>query len=59
MLSMYPFPAALTLFPLKPFTEEVTGYINEAAKGANKALRNPRLFVSCFTVSMTPSVWIF
>ena len=55
MLSMYPFPAPLTLFPLIPFTEEVTGCINEAAKGANKALRNPRLFA----VSMTPSVWIF
>ena len=35
--SMYPLPALLTPLPLIPFTtEEITGYTNEAAKGANK-----------------------
>ena len=34
-------------------TEEITGYTNEAAKGANKAGRNPS---SCFTVSVIPSI---
>ena len=38
---MYPFPALLNSLPLIPFTtEEMTGFTNEAAKGANKAGRN-------------------
>ena len=55
------------LFHLKDFisplpfilftTQEITGCINEAAKGANKTPRNlPSFFVSCFTVSVTPSI---
>ena len=42
-----------------PFTtKEVTGSTTEAAKGANKAKKNPRFwfFISYFTVSVTPSV---
>ena len=43
---MYPLPALLTPLPLIPFTtEEITRCTNEAAKGANKAPRNPP---SCF-----------
>ena len=39
---MYPLPALLIPFPNIPFTtEEFTRYTNEAAKGANKARRNP------------------
>ena len=36
-------------------TEEITGCIIEAAKGANKDPRNNCFFISCFTVSVTPS----
>ena len=38
--------------------EEITGSTNEAAKGANRAPRNlpSCFFVSCFTVSVTPSI---
>ena len=46
MLFIHSLPALLTPLPLIPFTtEEITGCINEATKGANKALRNPSL---CF-----------
>ena len=42
---MYPLFALLTPLPRIPFTtEEITGCTNEAAKGANKAPRNPRFF---------------
>ena len=35
-LSIYPLSALLTPLPVIPFTtEEITGYINEATKGAN------------------------
>ena len=37
-------------------TEEVTGCIIEAAEGANKVSRNYCFFISCFTVSETPSI---
>ena len=43
-----------------PFTtEETIGCTNEAAKGLNKARRNPPscfFFISCFTVSVAPSI---
>ena len=42
-----------------PFTtEEYSGCTNKAAKGANKAPRNPYFcfFISCFTVLVTPSI---
>ena len=56
---MYPFPAVLTHLLLIPFTnEEITGCPNEAAKCANEAPRNLLscfFFLSCFTVSVTPS----
>ena len=43
---LYLLPALLTPLPIIPFTtEEITGCIIEAAKGANKAPRNPP---SCF-----------
>ena len=50
-LSTYFLPALLTPLPLIPFTtKEIAGCTNEAAKGANKAPRNPpsRFFISCF-----------
>ena len=56
--SKYPLLALLTPLPLIPFTtEEITSCTNEAAKGSNKAVRNPLscFFISCFTVSVTPS----
>ena len=59
---MYPPPALLTPLPLVPFTtEEITGCTNEAAKGANKAERNPPpyFFISCFTFSVIPSMNTF
>ena len=39
-------------------TEEITGCTKEAVNGANKAPRNlsSYFFVSCFTVSVTPSI---
>ena len=59
-LTIYPLPALLTPLLLIPFTtEEITGCTNEAAKGANKAPRNPLsffVFCSCFTVLATPSI---
>ena len=58
-MSKYPVPALLTPLSLIPFTtEEITGCTNEAAKGANKVSRNPPscFFISCFTVSVTPSI---
>ena len=56
-LTIYPVPVLLTPLPLIPFiTEKITGCTNEAAKGANKAPRNPpSFFISFFTVSVTPS----
>ena len=44
-----------------PFTtEEITGCTNEAAKGANKAPRNPpSSFISSFTVLANPSINTF
>ena len=42
-----------------PFnTEKITDCTNEAAKSANKALRNPSscFFIPCFSVSVTPSI---
>ena len=56
---MYPLFALLTPLPRIPFTtEDISGCTNEAAKGANKAPRNPPawFFVSFFTVSVTPSI---
>ena len=56
---MYSPPALLTSLPLIYFTtEEVTGCTDEAAKGANKAPRNPPScsFTSSFTVSVTSSI---
>ena len=54
---MYPLPALLTHPPFIPFNiEENTGGTNEVAKGTNKAPRNPPFFISCFTVSLTPSI---
>ena len=45
-LSITPLPALLTPLPVITFTtDEITGCSNEAAKGANKAPRNPP---SCF-----------
>ena len=58
-LSRYPLPDLLTPVSLIPFTtEEITGCTNEAAIGANKAPRNRPscFFISCFTVSVTPSI---
>ena len=52
-------PALLTSLPLVPSTTgEITDCINEAAKGANKAPRNPPscYFISSCTVSVTPSI---
>ena len=49
----------MTLLPVIPsIPEEITGFITKAAKGANKAARNPpsRFFTSCFTASVTPSI---
>ena len=54
---MYPLPALLTHPPFIPFNiEENTGGTNEVAKGTNKAPRNPPFCISCFTVSLTPSI---
>ena len=54
---MYPLPALLTHPPFKHFNiEENTGGTNEVAKGTNKAPRNPPFCISCFTVSLTPSI---
>ena len=55
-LFIYPLPALLTQLPIIPFTkEEITGCTNEAAKGDNKAQKNPAFvfFISSFTVSIT------
>ena len=55
----YPIPAPPTPLPLIPFTtKEITGCTNEVAKGASKVPRNlPSCsFISCFTVSVTPSI---
>ena len=52
-------PALLTPLPLIPFTtEEITGCINEAAKGAKKASRNlpSCLFYFSISVSVIPSI---
>ena len=57
--SIYLLPALLTPLAFIPFTtEEITGCTNEVAKGANKSPRNPPscFFISCFTVSVTPSI---
>ena len=44
--NLYPVPASLTPLPFIPVTtDETTGCNNEAAKGANKASRDPP---SCF-----------
>ena len=54
-LFIYLLPALLISLPHIPFTtEEITGCTNEAAKGANKAGRNPPscFLISCFTVSV-------
>ena len=54
-----PLPDLMTPFPKKPpINEEVTVAVNEAATGANKVARNPAscFFISCFTVSVTPSI---
>ena len=49
MLFIYPLPALLTPLPHTPYTtEEITGFTNEAAKGVNKAPRNPLLVFFCF-----------
>ena len=58
---MYPLPALLIILPLIPFTTEIAGCTNEAAKGANKARRNQPscFFISCFTVSVIPSINTF
>ena len=56
ILFIYPLPALLTQLPVIPFTkEEITGCTNEAAKGDNKAPKNPPccFFISSFTVSIT------
>ena len=54
---MYPLPALLTHPPFIPFNiEENTGGTNEVAKGTNKAPRNSPFCISCFTVSLTPSI---
>ena len=63
-LSMYPLPALVIPLPLITFAaEDIIGCSNEATKGANKAGRNPPscffLFVSCFTVSLIPSINTF
>ena len=58
-ISIYSLSAVLTHLLLIPFTtEKITGYTNEAAKSSSKAQRNPPsyTFISCFTVSVTPSV---
>ena len=52
----------VTPLPLLPFTtEEILDCTNEVARGSKKAPRNPPscffLFVSCFTVSVTPSLY--
>ena len=55
LLSIYPLPALLTPLPLIPFTiEEITGWTNEATKGANKATRNSPscFFILYFAVSV-------
>ena len=52
-------PCCCDTFPKKTFTnEEATVAINEAVIVANKGARNPNycFFVSCFTVSVTPSI---
>ena len=58
-ISIYSLSAVLTHLLLIPFTtEKITDYTNEAAKSSSKAPRNPPsyTFISCFTVSVTPSV---
>ena len=57
--SIYLLPALPTPLLVIPFTtKEVTGFTNEAAKGAIKTQRNPSscYFISCLTVSVTPSI---
>ena len=60
-LSIYPLPPLLTpLSPIPLTTEEITGYTNEATKGANKAGRVFLVFlITCSAVSVTPSINIF
>ena len=58
-LSIYCLPRRLTpLSPIHFTTEEIAGCTNEAAKGANKAPRNPPFcfFISSSTVSVTSSI---
>ena len=58
-LSIYPLPALVTPLPLIPINiEAITCCTNEAAKGPNKAPRNPPscLFISCFTFSVKSSI---
>ena len=53
------FPALVTPFPEIPFTnEEAIGCVNEASIGDKKGRRNPLscFFISCFTVSVSPSI---
>ena len=51
-LSIYHPPVLVIPLPLIPFTtQKITGCTNEAAKGANKAVRNPP---SCFFAFLWP-----
>ena len=59
---MYPLSGLLIPLPLIPFTaEKITVCTNEAAKGADKAGRNPPscFFYFIFTVSVIPSINTF
>ena len=55
---LYPLPALVPHFPEIPFTYEgAIGCINEASIGDNKGSRDPlSCFISCFTVSVSPSI---
>ena len=56
-LSIYPLPALLTPISLIPTsTEKITGCTNSGAKGATPRNLPSWFFISCFTISVTPSI---
>ena len=56
-LSIYPLPALLTPISLIPIsTEKITGCTNNDPKGATPRNLPSWFFISCFTISVTPSI---
>ena len=54
---MYLFAALLTPLPFVPFSKQkITGCTKEKVIGANAAVRNEPFFISCFTVSVKPTI---